>query len=134
MISLESPRVFVSICIPVIPFLVEVTLKSMPPAPSSRSCRSVRTFHLFPSDATPIAMPATCLFSGTPASMRDRVEPQVLAIEEEPLLPITSLTTLIVYGNSSSSGRTGFSAFSASAPWPISLLPAPLRGFTSPTE
>ena len=41
----------------------------------------------------PIAMLATGAFSGTPASIIDRVEPQTLAIEVEPLDDIASLTS-----------------------------------------
>ena len=42
------------------------------------------------------------------------------AIDEEPLDSMTSETTRIVYGNSSSEGITGRRARSARLPWPIS--------------
>ena len=61
-------------------------------------------------------MPATGALIGTPASMSASVEPQVEAIEEEPFDSSTSDTTRMEYGNSSSLGRTGMSARSASAP------------------
>ena len=70
---------------------------------------------------------------GTPAAISERVEPQIEPCEVEPFEERTSETTRIAYGNSSTLGRTGISAFSASAPWPISLLPGPLDGFVSPT-
>jgi len=44
----------------------------------------------------PIAMPATGALSGTPASIRQSVEPQTEAIEVEPLELRISLTTRIV--------------------------------------
>ena len=40
----------------------------------------------------------------------------------------------MVYGNVSLDGMRGASARSASAPWPISRLPGPRIGFTSPVE
>ncbi len=40
----------------------------------------------------PMAMPATGALIGTPASIRDRVEPQTLAMDVEPLDDSTSLT------------------------------------------
>src|SRR3989304_2514806 len=81
----------------------------------------------------PIAAPATGALIGTPASIRARVEPQVLAILVEPLLLTTSETIRITYGNSSAVGRTGTRARSASAPWPISRRPGPRIGRVSPT-
>ena len=81
----------------------------------------------------PIAIPAAGLFIGTPASNNANVEPQTDACEVEPLELKTSDTNLIVYGNSSSDGINGSRALSANAPWPISLLPGPLNGLTSPT-
>jgi hypothetical protein len=71
---------------------------------------------------------------GTHAFIKLIVEPQIDAIELEPLQVVISLTTLITYGNSSSLGSTGNNALSAKAPCPISLLPTHLNGFTSPTE
>jgi len=43
-----------------------------------------------------MAMPATGRLSGTPASMSESEEPQTVAIEEEPLDSVISLTTRIV--------------------------------------
>ena len=78
-------------------------------------------------------MPATGALIGTPASIRARVEPQVEPIEVEPFELSTSETTRIVYGNDFSSGSTGTSARSASAPWPTSRRLWPRIGRTSPT-
>ena len=44
----------------------------------------------------PIAVPATGALMCTPASMSDSVEPQTLAIEDEPLLSRISDTIRIV--------------------------------------
>ena len=82
----------------------------------------------------PIATPPTGALIGTPASIRARVLPQVEAIDVEPFELTTSLTTRIVYGNSSTGGRTGSRARSASAPCPISRRPGPRIGLTSPVE
>jgi polyribonucleotide nucleotidyltransferase len=79
-------------------------------------------------------MPATGAETGTPASIRARVLPQTLAIDDDPFDSNTSETSLMVYGNLSSSGRTGSSALSANAPCPISLRPGPLIGLVSPTQ
>ena len=95
---------------------------------------SVRTVCLWPEVTSPIAMPAIISLIGTPASMSESVDPQVEAIDDEPFDSSVSLTTRIVYGNSSFVGRTGMSARSASAPWPISRRPAPRIIRTSPTE
>ncbi len=100
--SQVRPLVLVSICTAVIPSAVPAILKSIPPGPSSTSCKSVSTFHfvtlpLFEpaSEARPIAIPATGFLIGTPAAINDKVEPQVEAIELEPFDPITSDTTRI---------------------------------------
>jgi hypothetical protein len=77
------------------------------------------------SEIRPIAAPATGALIGTPASIRARVEPQVEAIEVEPLEVTHSLTSRMTYGNSSWLGRTGRSARSARWPWPISRRPGP---------
>ena len=79
-------------------------------------------------------MPATGRVSGTPASIRDREEPQTEAIELEPLDSRMSDTTRIVYGNFSWSGIIGTSARSASAPWPMSRRLGPRMKPASPTE
>ena len=43
-----------------------------------------------------MAMPATGVFSGTPASIRASEEPQTVAIEDEPLDSVISETRRIV--------------------------------------
>ena len=52
-----------------------------------------------PSFTRPTEMPATGLVMGTPASMRARHPPQLLAIELEPLDSRMSLMIRTVYGN-----------------------------------
>ena len=79
-------------------------------------------------------MPATGALIGTPASMSDSEPPQTVAIDDEPFDSRISETMRIVYGKSPSSGSTGDSARSASAPWPISRRPGPRRNFTSPMQ
>src|SRR5699024_12405341 len=81
----------------------------------------------------PIAIPATGAAIGTPACIIANVLAQILACEEEPFDSNTSDTRRIVYGKVSSDGTTFSSAFSPSAPWPISLRPGPLIGPVSPT-
>src|SRR5919204_3447813 len=82
----------------------------------------------------PIAMPATGLRIGTPASISDSDEPHTEAIDDDPLDSRMSDTTRIVYGNSSVLGTTGTSARSASAPWPMSRRLGPRMKPASPTE
>ena len=85
---------------------VPVTLKSMSPNASSLPRMSVRTANLPSSPLTrPIAAPATGALIGTPASMSASVEPQVEAIDVEPLDVTHSLTTRMTYGNSSCGGQ-----------------------------
>src|SRR3989454_11097801 len=95
---------------------------------------SVRTVHLSPEVTRPIARPPIISLIGTPASIRESVDPHVEAIDEDPFDSRVSLTTRMVYGNSSFVGRIGKRARSASAPWPISRRPAPRITRTSPTE
>ena len=81
-----------------------------------------------------MATPETGRLMGTPASMSASVEPQVDAMDDEPLDSMTSETTRMVYGNSSSLGIIGSSARDARAPWPSSRrLGAPMRP-TSPVQ
>ena len=49
-----------------------------------------------PSATSPIAIPATGALIGTPASISERVAPQTVAIEEEPLDSRMSETIRIV--------------------------------------
>jgi hypothetical protein len=72
------------------PFSVPVTLKSMSPRWSSSPRMSESTANSSPSLMRPIAMPATGVLIGTPASISARVEPQTVAIDEEPLDSSTS--------------------------------------------
>src|SRR4051794_41963690 len=81
-----------------------------------------------------MAMPATGLRIGTPASISDRLEPQTDAIDDDPFDSRMSDTTRIVYGKSSCDGMTGTSARSASAPWPMSRRFGPRMKPASPTE
>ncbi len=75
-----------------------------------------------------MAIPATCAFIGTPASIRARLPPQTDAMEEEPFDSVISDTTRIEYANSSGVGKTAASARFASRPWPISRrLGEPMR-------
>ena len=125
-----------STCIAVIPSFVPPTLKSISPKKSSIPCMSVSIIYLsglFLSVTSPVEIPATGFLIGTPASIKASVLPHMLACDVEPFEDKTSETTLIEYGNSSSEGITGTSAFSANAPCPISLLPGPLEGLASPT-
>ena len=75
------------------PFSVPHTLKSMSPRKSSMPWMSERMTTSSPSLMRPMAMPETGALMGTPASMRASVEPQVEAMDEEPLDSRTSLTT-----------------------------------------
>ena len=84
-----------SICRAVMPSVVPVTLKSMSPRKSSRPWISDRTTVLPSSWIRPMAIPETGRLIGTPPSIRASVEPQVEAIEEEPLDSMTSETTRI---------------------------------------
>jgi hypothetical protein len=77
---------------------------------------SVRIPNFSPSFTSPMAMPATCDLSGTPASMSASEAPHTVAIEDEPFDSRMSETTRIVYGNSSFTGSTASTARSARAP------------------
>ena len=61
-------------------------------------------------------MPLTGRVIGTPASIRASEPPHTVAIDEEPFDSVMSLTTRIVYGNSSFDGSTARSARQASLP------------------
>ncbi len=95
MISLVMPWILMSICSAVTPVVEPATLKSMSPRWSSSPRMSVSTAKRLPSLIRPIAMPATCAFIGTPASISARQPPQTEAIDDEPLLSVISLTTRI---------------------------------------
>ena len=57
---------------------------------------SVSTAKRLSSLIRPMAIPATCAFSGTPASIMDRQPPQTEAMEEEPFDSVISDTTRMV--------------------------------------
>ena len=94
--SLFIPEIFISIWRAVIPSFVPATLKSISPRWSSSPWMSVRIEIEFSSLIKPIAIPATGFLIGTPASISDKVEPQIDACDDEPFDDKTSLTTLIV--------------------------------------
>ena len=81
-----------------------------------------------------MAMPATGALMGTPASISDSVDEHTEPMEVDPLDESTSDTSRSVYGNSSMSGMTGTSAFSARAPCPISRRLGPRMKPVSPVE
>ena len=98
--SLERPWTLISIWIAVTPTSVPVTLKSMSPRKSSIPWISERIANSdepssFTLSISPIAIPATGLLSGTPASISARQEPHVEPMEVEPLDDSTSDTTLM---------------------------------------
>jgi len=95
MISLVMPSILMSICRAVTPVAVPATLKSMSPRWSSSPRMSVSTANLWPSLIRPIATPATCALTGTPASISARQPPHTDAIEDEPLDSVISETTRI---------------------------------------
>ena len=70
---------------PVTPFWVPATLKSMSPKWSSSPMMSVKRTQRSPSLTRPMEIPATGLLMGTPAAIRPRVAPQTEAMELEPL-------------------------------------------------
>jgi len=78
------------------PFLVPATLKSISPKASSYPCISVNITDLSPLLIIPMAIPETGDLMGTPPSIRARVLPHTLAMEEEPLDSRTSDTRRIV--------------------------------------
>ena len=65
---------------------------------------------------SPMAIPATGAFIGTPASINARQLPHTDPCDVEPFDESTSDTTLIAYGKSSTLGSTGIRALSARAP------------------
>jgi len=140
MISIVNHFNFVSSWIAVTHSFVPATLKSISPIKSSVAIRSFSTicFVIVQSSScsviNPIAIPATGFLSGTHASIKDNVDPQTDPIDVDPPDPKQSETTLIVYGKDSLEGNIGSSAFSASLPCQISLLPVHLVHFASPTE
>mmetsp|Transcript_12740 Transcript_12740/g.53406 ORF Transcript_12740/g.53406 Transcript_12740/m.53406 type:complete len:299 (+) Transcript_12740:1166-2062(+) len=113
-------------------------LKSMSPSASSLPRMSVRTTGASPSASSPrirpIAMPATFLEMGTPASCSARHPAHTDAMEDDPLLSVMVLSRRTVNGNCSSGGMMGASARSARLPCPTSRrFAAPMRP-VSPTE
>ena len=90
------PLILISICKAVIPDSVPATLKSISPRWSSSPKISVRTAKSSPSLINPIAIPATGLDIGTPASINDKDVPHTEAIELDPFDSVISETTRIV--------------------------------------
>ena len=64
----------------------------------------------------PTVTPATGATIGTPASQSDRVVPHTVAMDDEPLLLVTSDVIRIAYGNALGGGSIGKIAFSANVP------------------
>src|SRR6188472_1250118 len=95
---------------------------------------SVRMAYSSPSFTGPIAIPETGDAIGTPACIRDIVEPQTDPIDDEPFDSRVSDTRRIVYGNSSVDGTTASRARCARAPWPMSRRFGPRMKPVSPTE
>ena len=116
MISSVIEVILISICSEVIPSFVPATLKSISPRWSSSPRMSDRTAKSSPSLIRPIAIPATALARGTPASIMDSDVPQTVAIEDEPFDSVISDTVRIVYGKSSALGSIGLMARHASLP------------------
>ena len=86
--------ILISIWSEVIPLEVPATLKSISPKWSSSPKISDKITYLSSSLINPIAIPATGLSIGTPASIKDIDVPQTVAIELEPLDSVISETTL----------------------------------------
>ena len=93
MISGVMDVILMSICRLVTPVSVPATLKSMSPRWSSSPRISDSTAKPRSSLISPIAMPATGRFRGTPASIRASEVPHTVAIDELPLLSVISETT-----------------------------------------
>src|SRR6058998_2792841 len=95
---------------------------------------SERIAYRLPSITRPIATPAAGFLIGTPASIRLRMPPHTVAIDDEPFDSVMSETIRIVYGKSASSGRTAWIARRARLPCPISRRDEPPNRPVSPTE
>ena len=87
-----------------------------------------------PSLTSPIAIPATGVRMGTPASIRAMLDPHTEAIELEPFDSVISDTTRMTYGKSSREGITERIPRFASRPWPISRRLGPMFRPVSPTQ
>ena len=96
MISSVIEVILMSICKDVMPSALPATLKSMSPRWSSSPRISERTANFSPSLIRPMAIPATDLGTGTPASINESDVPQTVAMEEEPLDSVISETTRMV--------------------------------------
>ena len=134
MISSVIEVILMSICRDVIPTSVPATLKSMSPRWSSSPRMSLSTAKSSPSLIKPMAMPATALGSGTPASIIESDAPQTVAMEDEPLDSVISETTRMVYGKSSFEGICERRARHANLPWPTSRRLVKPKRPASPTE
>mmetsp|Transcript_23976 Transcript_23976/g.58762 ORF Transcript_23976/g.58762 Transcript_23976/m.58762 type:complete len:231 (-) Transcript_23976:1278-1970(-) len=132
------PSTLMSIWNALMPAPSPATLKSMSPRASSLPRMSVRMMASSPLDASPrirpMAMPATFLVMGTPASCSAKHPAHTVAMELEPLLSVMVDSSRTVKGKSLALGITGISARSARLPCPISRrVTAPMRP-VSPTE
>ena len=85
--------VLISTWMAVMPLWVPPTLKSMSPKKSSRPWISTMVIQRSPSVIKAAGDTGHRAFRGTPASIRDRVEPQIEPWEVEPLEDRTSETT-----------------------------------------
>ena len=84
--------ILMSICSAVMPLSVPATLKSMSPRWSSSPRMSDSTAKPRSSLISPMAMPATGRFSGTPASISASEPPHTVAIEESRWISVISET------------------------------------------
>ena len=133
-ISNDRPSHLISICVAVKPSLVPVVLKSISPKWSSSPRISLNTAYLSSPGflISPIAIPDTGFFIGTPASINANVPAHTVAIDEEPLDSRIWLTKRTVYGKSA--GICPFKARHARWPWPISRRPTPRCALASPVQ
>src|SRR5688572_30566510 len=95
---------------------------------------SDRTAKSLPSLIRPIAMPATGVLMGTPASISASEEPHTEAIDDEPFDSVISDTQRTTYGKSPFAGITAATPRFASLPWPISRRFGASWFEISPTE
>ena len=88
--------ILISICREVMPSALPATLKSMSPRWSSSPRMSDNTAKPSSSFIRPMAIPATGLVRGTPASINAKEEPHTVAMDEEPFDSVISETTRMV--------------------------------------
>ena len=135
MISGVIEVILMSIWSAVTPSSVPATLKSISPRWSSSPRMSDSTAKPRSSLISPMAIPATGRFSGTPASISASEPPHTVAIDEDcRCYSVISDTMRNVYGNLSFAGSSGWIARHASLPWPTSRRPGEPMRPASPTE